>query len=365
MSKTLIRQSRQFSAVTLILAAFIILSFAFVQRSRSANPVAGTLNPAGPPLSWVGTSSGGASPEGETSCVTGVTCESFTLTLSGTPADWIGKKARIVVSATQAASDYDVYIHKGTAVDAMGRPTGPIAASGANSGTPPEVMELDPNIASVGTGVFMVHVVYWLAPATDQYTATATSVAAAVPTPTPSPGGTPTATPVVPGSPRFANHYAPPGVMEDAAEPTMGVNWNSENNPRGIANSFKNKVRLTGAENQTFNGGTSLYYGGVNDFFLRATSMIVPLPQWCSGIKSNSPSLMRRALATIRFFTLTIGRAGLLSFRNSRSRRPAAAWSSPITTVTTCSLRRVAGLPALITRQLAAVRCVPARLPTS
>ncbi|HEX8618185.1 MAG TPA: fibronectin type III domain-containing protein, partial [Thermoanaerobaculia bacterium] len=126
----------------------------------------------------------------------------------------------------------------------------------------PEVIELDPNVASVGTGVFMVHVVYWLAPATDQYTATATSVSAAIPTPTP--------TPAAPGAPRFVNHYAPPGVMEDAGEPTMGVNWLTENNPRGIATAFKNKFR-NGAENQTFNGGTSLYYGGVNNFFLRAT----------------------------------------------------------------------------------------------
>jgi hypothetical protein len=157
------------------------------------------------------------------------------------------------------------------AVDLQGRPTGPIAGSGANGGTPPEVVELDPNIPSVGTGVFMVHVVYWAATAADQYTASATSVPGAAPTPTPSPGATPTPTPIPPGAPRFVNHYAPPGVMEDAGEPTMGVNWRTENNPRGIASAFKNKIRATGAENQTFNGGTSLYYGGVNNYFLRAT----------------------------------------------------------------------------------------------
>jgi hypothetical protein len=273
MSQTLIRKSRQLSAVTLVLGAFFILCFAFVHGSRSANPAAGTLQPSGGPpngLSWVGTSPGGSSPEGETSCVTGVTCESYTLTLSGTPADWAGKKARIVISATQAASDYDVYVHKGTTVDALGRPTGPIAGSAANASTPPEVVELDPSVASVGTGVFMVHVVYWLANSTDQYAGRATVVMDTNPTPTPGTTPTPTPTPP-PGTPRFVNHYAPPGVMEDAGEPTMGVNWRTENKPRGIANTFKNKVRLTGVENQTFNGGTSLYYGGINNYFLRAT----------------------------------------------------------------------------------------------
>jgi hypothetical protein len=266
MSQTLIRKTREFSAVTLVLSAFIILSFAFVQRSRSAMPTAGTINPGGPAISWVGTAPGGSSPEGEDTCVEGVNCDTFLLTLSGQPADWAGKKARIAISVMlePAVTDYDVVVHKG-ATNA-----GPIVGTAADGGTPPEVIELDPSIPSVGTGVFSVRVIYFAATSADQYRGDVTVIAGAAPTPTPSPGATPTPTPIPPGAPRFVNHYAPPGVMEDAAEPTMGVNWRTENNPRGIATAFKNKFR-SGAENQTFNGGTSLYYGGVNDFFLRAT----------------------------------------------------------------------------------------------
>ena len=104
---------------------------------RGSTPAAGTLNPSGGTLNWVGTSPGGSSPEGETSCVTNVTCESYTLTLSGSPADWAGKKARIVISAANAASDYAVYVHKGTTADAMGRPNGPI--DGVSAGGPPRL----------------------------------------------------------------------------------------------------------------------------------------------------------------------------------------------------------------------------------
>lgn len=272
MSQLLLKKSRHYSSVTLFVAALVLLSFLFVQRSRSANPAEGTLTPGGPPLAWVGEAPGGVSPEGETTCVEGATCETYTLTLSGNPGDWVNQKARITISAADpAVTDYDVYVHKGDSVDVQGRPNGPLVGSAGNGGTPPEVVELDPTIASVGTGIFKVHVVYWAATAADQYNGTVMSVGGA-PTPTPTPTGTPTPTPEPPGQPRFTNYYAPPGVMEDAGEPTLGVNWLSENNPRAPnAVRFANTIRTTGATNPTFNGGTSLYYGGINNFFLRAT----------------------------------------------------------------------------------------------
>jgi hypothetical protein len=263
MSKLVVKKTRQISAVTLFGAALLVLSFFFTNTSRSANPTGGTLNPGGSAINWTGTATGGASPEGETTCVEGATCDTFTLTLSGTPANWVGQKAQVVISWPNSADDYDVYIHKGAA-------TGPVVGSSAAGGGGPETVPLDPNNPSIGTGTFFVRVVYWLVPAPGQYTGTASVVAGPTPTPSPSPGATPAPTPVIPNTPRFVNHYAPPGIMEDAAEPTMGVNWNTENKPRGVATAFQNKLR-TGTIFSMPNGGTSLYYGGVNDYFLRAT----------------------------------------------------------------------------------------------
>ncbi len=228
MSKVLIRKSRQFSAVSLILAAFVIVSFTMVQRSKSANPTNGSISPTGPTLNWVGTGVGPASPD-ETTCQEGITCDTFLLTLTGAPADWAGKKARVTISAAinPIATDYDIFIHKGMSN------SGPIVGSSATAGTPPEIVELDPNQAAIGTGIFSVHVVYFAATAADQYAGKVEVISGGpTPTPTPTPTGTPTPTPGNANAPRFVNYYAPPGVMEDAGEPTMGVNWNTENNPR-------------------------------------------------------------------------------------------------------------------------------------
>ena len=264
MSKVIVKTSRHFAASFLIVCAVALLSFLIANRSQSAAPTSGTLTPSSGSLNWTGTAIGGTSPEGETSCVEGVTCDTFVLTLSGTPADWIGKKAQVVISWPNAGDDYDVYIHKDTV-------SGPVVGSSAAGGAGPEVVPLDPQIPSIGTGTFYVRVVYWLVPAPGQYAGAANVVAGAAPTPTPTPGGTPASPPAVPGVPRYVNHYAPPGVMEDAGEPTMGVNWKTENNPRPAgATDFKNTNR-DGSQNQTLNGGTSMYYGGINDFFLRAT----------------------------------------------------------------------------------------------
>ncbi len=219
-------------------------------------------------VTWAGTLPGGTSPQGEDTCQPNLNCDVFQLTVNGTSPDWNGRIVRVTISAGQPlASDYDVYIHKGSSVNANGFPNGPVVGSGGGeAGTPPEVVEFDPTNPGIGTGTFLINVVYWAATSADQYSGKVESIGGAT-TPTP----TPTATPLA-GIPRFHNHYAPPGVMEDAGEPTLGINWNSENNPRSPnATVFKNKNRLTGTENQTFNGGTSLYYGGINNYFLRAT----------------------------------------------------------------------------------------------
>src|SRR5258706_15454115 len=70
-------------------------------------------------------------------------------------------------------------------------------------------------------------------------------------TPWPAPEPT-TVTP--PGTPRFFSYHAPPGVAEDAGEPSIGVNWRTEEYSAGIPN-----------------GGTVNYFGGFLPYMLRVT----------------------------------------------------------------------------------------------
>src|SRR5207249_6358109 len=95
------------------------------------------------------------------------------LTLSGTPTNWTGLKARIVISCADPSgvSDYDVYVHKGDN-------SGPIVPGGisANGGTPPEVVDLDPSNPAIGTRQFSVHVDYFSATAGFQYSGSASPV---------------------------------------------------------------------------------------------------------------------------------------------------------------------------------------------
>src|SRR6266481_85590 len=89
-------------------------------RSRSATPGSGTITgPTGSPLAWDGTATPGTPPaaNGESSCVEGVNCDTFTLTVGGTQADWAtaGKRIEVKTLATGVASgadDYDLVIHK-------------------------------------------------------------------------------------------------------------------------------------------------------------------------------------------------------------------------------------------------------------
>src|SRR5947207_6534051 len=161
-------------ALFFVIGVFLVVFAFFATGLRSATPSAGTLNPGGPTVSWVGTAAGGGSTD-ESTCVEGVNCDTFILTLSGTPTNWTGLKAVIVIGCADpsGASDYDVYVHKGDN-------TGPIVPGGqsAHGGTPPEVVDLDPSDPDVGTGQFSVHVVYFSAFAGFQYSGSATPVSA-------------------------------------------------------------------------------------------------------------------------------------------------------------------------------------------
>jgi hypothetical protein len=261
-------------ALFLIIAALIGLAL-FAPGSRSATPSSGTLNPAGPTVNWVGTAGGGGALDEGPTCVEGVSCDTFILTLSGTPTDWTGLKARIVISSPDPSgeTDYDLYVHKGDN-------SGPLVPNGtsANSGTPPEVVDLDPNDPNTGTGQFSVHVVYFSATKAFQYSGSASAISSS------------TAPSLIPTAPQdtgpkigFENFEAP-GILvqvtdssqgptlhtveymgHDSGEPSIGVNWNSPapNDVKGVTNfqsdlqtlfiTFNDSCSLTGPKATWYN----------------------------------------------------------------------------------------------------------------
>lgn len=271
MSKIIKKTSRITAFIFLILAGFVLLTLSTIAAGPSkkpeltvrgkklpaATPSSGMLNPAGGTVTWSGTVLG-VNVFDETTCADGATCDTYTVTLSGTPADWTGKKARVTISWDfTLGDDFDVVIHKGSN-------SGPVVGSATTSDTAnPEVLEIDPNAPNVGTGIFTVHVIYFFAFPTDTYNGEATVVGAAA-TPTPNPTTTPTPTPLPVGQPRFQTYAAPRGIGEDAGEPSIGSNWQSENVVR-TDQTFAN------SNGPIPNGGTTNYYGGFLSEMLRIT----------------------------------------------------------------------------------------------
>jgi hypothetical protein len=165
----------------------------------------------------VGNAPGTGGTGGEGQCIDSgpaQNCDSFTLTVSGTEADWTGKLIQIRANWSLQASDYDLYVHKGDL-------TGPVAAQGTNGGQPgtEEVAYLDPH--SSGVGIYTVHVASAVTPVpnTDQYAGTATVVAGL--------GPAKQATGLPPRFQIFTpqSDLVKTGKGTDAGEPSIGVNW--------------------------------------------------------------------------------------------------------------------------------------------
>ncbi|MCA1660030.1 MAG: M12 family metallo-peptidase, partial [Verrucomicrobiaceae bacterium] len=138
-----------------------------------ATPSSGTLNPnPGESITWRGTAVGGAALDDET-CEEGVTCDTFTLTVTGQASDWQEKSVKITFTWPNQTDDYDFYVRKDS-------PTGPPVADAA-TGDRPEILNIEPSATGVGTGVFIVRGVYFavvplVLPELYQYTAVATVV---------------------------------------------------------------------------------------------------------------------------------------------------------------------------------------------
>ena len=142
-----------------------ILICAVALPAFAATPNSGTLNPPSASgqtssVSWSGGPYTGAT--ADPSVCTTVTCDSYALTISGTPSDWTGKQVHVQINWTLPATDYDMYVHKGTL-------NGPVVASSGAGGTTQEQVDLNPASSSIGTGLFTVHVVYFANVGADQY----------------------------------------------------------------------------------------------------------------------------------------------------------------------------------------------------
>jgi hypothetical protein len=164
---------------------------------------------------WNGTPATNVNPlADETACQEGLTCDTFKLTLTGTPAEWAGKVVHVRINWTSPTFDYALSIHKGTNA-------GSVVASSDNPVDGPrnwEAADIDPSVA--GTGDFSVHVIYFTTSTADPYKGIASIgpkvLTAAAPAP-----------PVSSEPAASYSVYTPPNGFQqfDAGEPSIGVNW--------------------------------------------------------------------------------------------------------------------------------------------
>ena len=165
--------------VVIVLVAMSLGCGWSILRLRAANPTSGSIGPtSSSSVIWDATLAGGTY-DGESTCVEGVNCDTFTLTVTGTPADWSGKRVQVLMSWVVLANDYDLYIHKTNNA-------GPVVGQSTQSApSSKEVAYIEPT--SDGTGVFTVHVASFTGSAGDEPHCVATVVPAFPPAPSPPP----------------------------------------------------------------------------------------------------------------------------------------------------------------------------------
>jgi hypothetical protein len=216
---------RMFLAAAFI-AALVMAVLPTLRSTSASSPAGGTINAnATAPVTWTGTGVGGGALNaplgligGEDLCQEGISCDTFTLTVGGTPADWSGKLIRIKIEWLLPVTDYDLYIHK----DSNSGPVVGSSGRGATSPTEPLTWEdttIDPSVQ--GTGVYTIRAVYYAATAADQYHGSATIEAKPAQPPPPPPSNE--------AAPRYQNYPAPPALGNSAGEPSIGLNWASGN----------------------------------------------------------------------------------------------------------------------------------------
>ncbi len=136
-----------------------LLGFLFTLPARGAVPSNGSIGPDDAQIEWDGNAIGGAS-AGEETCEEGINCDTFTLEVLGTEADWQDKLIHVSITWLNPANDYDLYIHKDSN-------DGPIVGQ-AGDGAPETLEDAAILPASDGVGTYTVHVVYFSV-VPDQY----------------------------------------------------------------------------------------------------------------------------------------------------------------------------------------------------
>jgi hypothetical protein len=201
-------------------------------HARAQNPGSGTIHPTdSSALTWTGTHvAPGFVVNDESKCSEGVNCETFTLTVAGSPNDWIGKRVQVLLTWHDSANEYDIYIHQGSNSGKL------VTSAIQGPGLTNQIAFID--IAQWGTGIFTIHVAHDVTPTapTDPYHG-AVSVVAQTPAPPPAAAQD--------SGPKIGyQNYEAPGVLTQvtqtssggltveymgrgAGEPSIGANWNS------------------------------------------------------------------------------------------------------------------------------------------
>jgi hypothetical protein len=139
-----------------------VLSLAFSVLARAASPASGTLSPSSGPIAWDSFGAvAAASPQGETTCVESVNCDTFTLHLA--PGDYHGLRVRYRASWTNQLNEYDLYVHQG-GID------GPVIET-ANPGAPgtgqTAIFDINDVVVAGYKDTYSIRIVYWAVVAMD------------------------------------------------------------------------------------------------------------------------------------------------------------------------------------------------------
>ena len=253
--------------------------------SACTSPHSGTISPASNNQSYCGgpfAVSNPTAPLGNTppACATG-TCDFYNLTVSIPANDPNTYQVTVNVGWTNSGSlttqggttsDFDLYVYKPDETGAK------VGQGGGSS---------NPEIATftVTSGTYTVYVVPYDVQPDVSFNGTITLTQLVAPTPTPTPSPSPT--PETPGVPRYFNYAAPNGLGTDAGEPSIGVNWNSE---QLFNNSMFSNIP---------NGGTSMFESNVQT--LRVTFDDCPSPAnslWADKSAPNAATSLDPILFT-------------------------------------------------------------------
>src|SRR4029077_2201909 len=97
-------------AFFLICGLGLLCTIAFVNTFATPTPSTGTVGPSpgGPSATWQQGSPplGGGNVNTETSCVENVSCETFTVTVSGTQSNWVGQRVQVQLNWQSSANEY-------------------------------------------------------------------------------------------------------------------------------------------------------------------------------------------------------------------------------------------------------------------